>query len=138
MVDDHHKIRDMRLRGGLRKTPKKTEHPDDVVHQILENEPDEEMDAFIERRRALTAKAIRRAKRKGLADPQALIRNPIAIAARKDVITAFLKEVPNLKRCARCGGADVTYRKDRSVKIFRMPLGKKQKDGQHNPLIHLN
>ncbi|KIW66117.1 hypothetical protein PV04_08321 [Phialophora macrospora] len=144
LVDEYHKIRDIRLRGGLPKTPKKTDHPDDIVEQILENEPLEEIHDLVERRSELTAKAIRRARRKGLVDPQALIRNPVAIAARKDVIMAFMKEVPNMKKCARCGGASVTYRKDRSVKIFRMPLAKKQKEAMSvlgrkapNPLLFL-
>ncbi|KAJ9610702.1 hypothetical protein H2200_005479 [Cladophialophora chaetospira] len=142
LVDDFHKIHNIHLK--VPSSAKKTEHPDDVVEQILEHEPDEEMQDFLERRRELTAKAIRRAKRKGLADPQALVRNTVAIEARKNVIAAFLKEVPNLKRCFSCGGARVTYRKDRSVKIFRLPLAKLQKERMNvaemkapNPLLFL-
>ncbi len=144
LVDDFYKIHNLRLRGGMAKTPRKTDHPDDIVEQMLESEPLEETQDFIERRTELTAKAIRRAKRKGLIDPQALIRNPVAIASRKDVIANFLKEVPNLKRCYTCGGARVSYRKDRSVKIFRLPLAMKQQEAMQvsgrkapNPLLFL-
>lgn len=133
----------MHLRGGLSNSQKNVD-PDDVVHQILEPEPLEEIGDLIERRNKVTKKAITRAQRKGLADTQALIRNPVAIAARKDVIANFLKDVPNLKKCAKCGGANVPYRKDRSVKIFKRPLSKKQQGEMQvlgrkapNPLLFL-
>ena len=144
LVDEFHKVQGTHLRGGLSATPKRNEHPDDIVTQLLENEPEEGLNDLIERREEMTRKAIKRAIRKGIVDLQALVRNPIAIEARKMVISTFLKEGPNLKKCGRCGGAKVTYRKDRSVKIFRTPLAKKQKEAMRisgrkipNPLLFL-
>jgi DNA-directed RNA polymerase I subunit RPA1 len=143
LVEDYQRIKNISLRLKL-KTPKKTSHPDDIVEQILEHEPVEDIYDLMERRRELTRKAIRRATKKGLADPEALIRNPVAMDARKAVITAFLRDAPNVKKCTRCSGANVTYRKDRAVKIFRQPLLKKAKEameisGQRapNPLLFL-
>ena len=145
LVDDYQRLQNLHLRGGAPKATPKKRHPDDIVEEILERaEPVEEIDDFLDRRNEMTNKAIRRALRKGHIDEQALVRNPVAIAARKSVITAFLKEAPNLKKCHKCGGANVLYRKDRSVKIFRKPLATKQKEEMRimgrkapNPLLFL-
>ncbi|KIW10643.1 hypothetical protein PV08_11607 [Exophiala spinifera] len=140
LVDDYHTIRNMHL-GGRRPKRQKT---DDVVEEILEADEDEDIDSLIERRTRATEKAIKRARRKDLLDMQALTRNHIAIAARKQVITDFLKEVPLLKSCASCGGASVNFRKDRNVKIFRKPLAQRQREAMRvlgktlpNPLEYL-
>ncbi|KIW46638.1 uncharacterized protein PV06_02298 [Exophiala oligosperma] len=140
LVDDYQAIKDMHL-GGRRPKRQKT---DDVVEDILEADEDEDIDDLIERRTKATEKAIKRARRKGLLDEQALTRNHIAIDARKRVITDFLKEVPLLKKCANCSGASVNFRKDRNVKIFRKPLQQRQREAMRvlgmkvpNPLIYL-
>ncbi|EXJ53462.1 uncharacterized protein A1O5_13330 [Cladophialophora psammophila CBS 110553] len=142
LVEEYNNIKNISLRGGLPRTPKKT-NLDHVVEDVAEVEPEEIAD-LIERRTKMTNRAIRRARKENKIDVQALIRNPIAIAARKNVIADFLMEVPNLKRCAQCGGASISYRKDRSVKIFRKPLAKKQKEAMYvlgkkapNPLLFL-
>ncbi|OAP56480.1 hypothetical protein AYL99_09659 [Fonsecaea erecta] len=143
LVEDYHNIQNIHLRGGLSRAPKKT-NSDNIVEDMLEVEPDEEIADLIDRRTRLTNRAIKSAHRENRIDEQALIRNPIAIAARKDVITAFLKEIPNLKKCANCGGANTPYRRDRTIKIFRLPLPQTQKDAMYllgkkapNPLLFL-
>lgn len=138
LVEDYQKIRDMHLRAR-----KARKLDPDVIEDVMEADVDEGIDDLIDRRTSKTNKAIRRAQKRGI-DPQALHQNSIAVAARKEVITDFLKEVPNLKKCCQCGGANQTYRKDRSVKIFKKPLPLRQKEAMRmlsmkapNPLIFL-
>lgn len=140
LVEDYQNIKAMLLGGKKAKKPK----TDDIVEDILEDDADEEIDDLIDRRTRATNKAIKRARKKGQIDSQALVRNPVAIAARKSVIAEFLKEVPHLKKCANCGGATHTYRKDRNVKIFKRPLALRLKEEMRvmgkkapNPLIFL-
>ncbi|KIV94969.1 hypothetical protein PV10_02682 [Exophiala mesophila] len=140
LVEEYQVIKTMQL-GGRRSKQSKT----DIVQDVAEVEEEEEdIDDLIDRRTRATNKAIRRAEKKRLIDPQALIRNPVAITARKAVIADVLKEVPLLNKCANCGGASITYRRDRAVKIFRRPLAKMQKETMRvmgmqapNPLIFL-
>lgn len=143
LVEDYDAVQKMRL---SRSHPKKANSDiPDVVEEMLEDHVEEEIEDLIERRTKATNKAIKRARKKGQIDPQALVRNPVAITARKAVIADFLKDVPNLKKCANCGGANHTYRKDRSVKIFKKPLAQKQKESMRvlsmrapNPLLFLS
>ncbi|KIX03445.1 uncharacterized protein Z518_06997 [Rhinocladiella mackenziei CBS 650.93] len=139
LVEDYQKVQAMHLGGG-----KPKEAGVELVEDVVEEEEEEEVEDLIDRRTKATNKAIKRARKKGQIDAQALIRNPAAVAARKSVISDFLKEVPNLKKCANCGGANQTYRKDRNVKIFKRPLPLKQKEAMRmlgkeapNPLIFL-
>ncbi|KAK5464617.1 hypothetical protein LTS15_001179 [Exophiala xenobiotica] len=140
LVEDYQNIKAMHLGGRRPKRPK----TDDIVEDILEADEMEEIDDLIERRIRATDKAIKRARKRNQLDTQALIRNHVAIDARKQVITDFLKDLPLLKKCANCGGASVTYRKDRNVKIFRKPLAMRQKEMMRvmgmkvpNPLLYL-
>ncbi|KIV80650.1 hypothetical protein PV11_08136 [Exophiala sideris] len=139
LVEDYQSIKAMHL-GGKRHR----KAGDDVVEDILEDDAEEEIEDLIDRRTLATDKAIKRARKRGQLDTQALVHNHVAIDARKAVITDFLKEVPLLKKCANCGGTNVTYRKDRNVKIFRKPLAQRQKEAMRvlsmkipNPLIYL-
>lgn len=140
LVDDYQNIQSMHLGGKRPKRPR----TDDIVEDILEADEEEDIGDLIDRRARAVDKAIRRARKKGQIDTQALIRNPVAIASRKSVIAGFLKDVPLMKKCSNCGGANVTYRKDKNVKIFRKPLALKQKEEMRvlamkapNPLIFL-
>ncbi|EHY53700.1 hypothetical protein HRR83_003914 [Exophiala dermatitidis] len=140
LVEEYETIKAMHLGGKKPKKPK----TDDIVEDILEDDAGEEIEDLIDRRTRATNKAIKRARKKGLIDPQALIKNPVAIAARKAVIADFLKEIPHLRKCANCGGATHTYRKDRNVKIFKKPLALRLKEEMRvlamkapNPLIFL-
>ncbi|EXJ86793.1 DNA-directed RNA polymerase I subunit RPA1 [Capronia epimyces CBS 606.96] len=140
LAEDYQNIKAMHLGG---KKPKKAK-TDNIVEDIMEDDGEEEIEDLIDRRTRATNKAIKRARKKGQIDPQALIRNPVAIAARKSVIAEFLKEIPNLRKCANCGGANHTYRKDRNVKIFKKPMALRMKEEMRvmgrkapNPLIFL-
>lgn len=140
LIEDYQIIKGMHL-GGRRSKRSKT---DDIVEDVLEQEEEEDIEDLMARRTKATRKAIKRAKKKGEIDGSALISNPVAIAARKEVILEVLKEIPLIKKCGHCGGASVTYRRDRAVKIFRKPLPTMQREYMRvldmrapNPLIFL-
>lgn len=140
LVEEYQTIKGMHL-GRRRPARPKT---DDIVEDILEQEEEEDIEDLIARRTKATTKAIKRATKKGLIDGSALINNPVAVAARKAVILEVLKDIPLVKKCGHCGGASVTYRKDRSVKIFRKPLATMQRENMRildmkapNPLLFL-
>jgi len=106
-------------------------------------ESEEDLEDLIERRERFVRKSIKRASK----NPHSftpLARNPVAIQERKNVITAFLQEVALVKKCANCKGISPSYRKDRAVKIFRLPLPQKAREEMRvldrkapNPLILL-
>lgn len=139
LVEDYQNVKTMHLAGRRPKRPKT-----DIVEDVAEQEEEEDIEDLIARRTKATNKAIKRAMKKGQIEGSALINNPVAVAARKAVILEILKEIPLIKKCANCGGASVTYRKDRSVKIFRKPLPTMQRDYMRvldmkapNPLLFL-
>jgi DNA-directed RNA polymerase I subunit RPA1 len=139
LVEDYQNVKAMHLGGRRPKRPKT-----DIVEDVAEQEDEEDIEDLIARRTKATNKAIRRATKKGQIEGSALINNPVAVAARKAVILDVLKEIPLIKKCANCGGASVTYRKDRSVKIFRKPLPTMQREYMRvldmkapNPLLFL-
>ena len=105
---------------------------------------DEDAGDLMERRSQFVDRAIRKARRSGHADPSAFIRNPVAAAERKTIITEFIMKASTDKKCASCGGISPAYRKDRNVKIFRKPLSSKAKETMRvqsmkapNPLLFL-
>ncbi|KAK5084607.1 hypothetical protein LTR05_005685 [Lithohypha guttulata] len=105
-------------------------------------ESEEDIDDLMDRREEYVEKCIRKAKKR--TDVLPLAQNHIAIQARKDVITAFLQEVALVKKCVRCKGISPSYRKDRAIKIFRLPLPVRAREQMQvldrkapNPLIYL-
>jgi DNA-directed RNA polymerase I subunit RPA1 len=54
-------------------------------------------------------------------------KNEAVADARRFVIKEFLAEITKSKKCRNCGGINPTFRKDRSIKIFRKNLSGKEK-----------
>jgi DNA-directed RNA polymerase I subunit RPA1 len=140
LVADAGRIQNMRPKPS-KKQPSETD-PDDVVEEILEK--GEAIEDFIARRTVATKHAIKKARKAGKIDEQALIKNQVAIDARKAVIGHFLRNAPGFATCFKCGGAAVKYRKDKAVKIFRVPLSEKSVEKMRvedkrapNPLLFL-
>jgi len=126
--------------GGKKRKARTSDDAPDMMQAGNESEEDE--DDLIERRTKYVVKAIKRAKRRDQNDRIAFVRNPVAIATRKDVITNFLKDVALARKCLNCQGLSPSYRKDRNVKIFRKPLSGKMREQMRqsgmksaNPLI---
>jgi len=140
LVEEYNFLKNIHL-GGRKKKGGPNDGADGTVAD--DGDVDEDIDDLIERRTRFVNKALRRAWKREI-DPLALIRNPVAVATRKAVITDFLKDVTAIKTCAHCQGISPSYRKDRNVKIFRKPLAAKAKETMRladmkapNPLIYL-
>lgn len=107
-----------------------------------EAESEEDIDDLMERRDRFVRRALRRLEKRR--DVLPLSRNPIALQARKELIAAFLQDIALVKKCARCKGISPSYRKDRAVKIFRLPLAARAREEMRvsdrkapNPLVYL-
>ncbi|KAF2711535.1 beta and beta-prime subunits of DNA dependent RNA-polymerase [Pleomassaria siparia CBS 279.74] len=55
-------------------------------------------------------------------------KNEAVSDARRGVIKEFLQDIGKSKKCGNCNGINPTFRKDKSVKIFRKNLSGKEKD----------
>lgn len=117
---------------------KRSKHEDELGAE----ESEEDIDDLMDRREKFVNKSIKKAKKKSTQLP--FHKNPMAIQARKDVITQFLGQVALVKKCANCKGLSPTYRKDKATKIFRMPLNMRAREEMRvldrkaaNPLIYL-
>ena len=106
-------------------------------------EEEEDLDDLMERRETFVRQSIREARKNpGTFTP--LAQNPIALQERKNVILNFLQEVALVKKCDYCAGISPSYRKDRAIKIFRLPLSQRAREEMRvldrkapNPLIFL-
>lgn len=88
-------------------------------------EEESAVDIVIRRRNAYVKQSIKAArndpwdwkseKNEGVAD------------ARREVVKAFLKQIPVSKKCGGCGAISTTYRKDGFVKIFEKALSPKER-----------
>ncbi len=124
-----------RIQAGSSRKRKQDEEP------VSDNE---DAGDLMERRSKFVDKALRKAGQRGQKDPTAFIRNPVAAARRKVIITEFIAKASVDKTCSLCGGISPAYRKDRSIKIFRKPLSTKAKERMRvqsmkapNPLLFL-
>lgn len=110
--------------------------------EVGAEESEEDIEDLMDRRERFVNKSIKKSKKKSTQLP--FHKNPMAIQARKDVITQFLQQVALVKKCSHCKGQSPTYRKDKSTKIFRMPLPIRAREEMRvldrkaaNPLIYL-
>ncbi|KAF2791962.1 DNA-directed RNA polymerase I subunit RPA1 [Melanomma pulvis-pyrius CBS 109.77] len=92
-----------------------------------ESASDEEGDDIISQRNDYVKKAMRRA---GISKGSVYTmkeKNEAVSDARREVIKEFLQQISKSKKCRNCGGINPTFRKDKSVKIFRKNLSGKEK-----------
>ena len=110
--------------------------------QLAEGNEDEDSDELIERRIKFVNKHIAKVRKRKQDD--STIRNPIAVALRREVIADFIRQASAAKACSSCQGISPTYRKNKAVKIFRKPLVGRAKEKMRvegrkipNPLLVL-
>lgn len=90
-----------------------------------DSDEDSAADTVIRRRNAFVKESVKAAK----ASPWEWERekNEGVAEARRIVVKAFLKAITLGKVCGNCSGISPTFRKDRYVKIFEIPLKSKEK-----------
>lgn len=106
------------------------------------DESDEDEEDLIDRRDKFVSKCVRKMKKQDTTDRLTLIRNPIAVEKRRQIISDFIKVTSMSKKCVRCQGISPPYRKDRTTKIFKKPLPQRAREAMRvlgkkapNPLI---
>jgi DNA-directed RNA polymerase beta' subunit len=92
-----------------------------------ESNSDEESDDIISQRNEYVKKSMRRAGISKGSVHTLKEKNEAVSDARREVIKEFLQQISKSKKCKNCGGINPTFRKDKSVKIFRKNLSGKEK-----------
>jgi DNA-directed RNA polymerase beta' subunit len=91
-----------------------------------DSDSDNDADAkgLMERRNQFVQQCLSEAKREGWATTQ---KTEATAIARTAVIRDFMSAITKSRKCANCQAVNPKYRKDRFVKIFRIPLSDKEK-----------
>ncbi|KAH7119114.1 DNA-directed RNA polymerase-like protein I subunit [Dendryphion nanum] len=84
-----------------------------------DSDSEKEVDDAIDQRNEYVKRAMKRA---GVSKRTIGEKNESTTDARRQVIKEFLSEITKTKSCKNCGGINPTFRKDKSVKIFRKSL----------------
>ena len=101
----------------------------EMVNGVESDSGDEEdSESLAEKRKEFVKKAIMMTRRRHLDYRVILRRNPAAVSERRKIVSNFLREIGQSKKCSFCQGISPGYRKDRNSKIFEKPLNKKQRD----------
>lgn len=70
-----------------------------------------------------TNRTLKQARKEGRISEQ---KSEATNQARRAIIAEFMQEITKSKKCGSCGGIGHNYRKDRLVKMFRLPLTEKE------------
>lgn len=82
---------------------------------------------IIGQRNSYVKKCLKRAGISRSETHSATEKNDAISDARREVVREFYLELTKGKKCKNCGGISPSYRKDRSIKIFRINLSAKEK-----------
>lgn len=112
----------MYLHINLTAAPKKKDIRDDS-----ESEAEMEADGVIQQRKEYVKDCMKRANISKSNVHLMKEKNEAVSDARRLVLKELFAEMIKTKKCKNCGGINPTYRKDKSVKIFRKNLSSKEK-----------
>jgi DNA-directed RNA polymerase I subunit RPA1 len=87
----------------------------------------DDVDGIIAQRNEYVKKVLKRAGISKSTAHSMKAKNEAISEARRLVLKEFFGEIIKSKRCRNCGGINPTYRKDRSIKVFRRNLSGKEK-----------
>jgi DNA-directed RNA polymerase I subunit RPA1 len=92
-----------------------------------ESDPESDADGIIGQRNEYVKKAMKRAGISKSSAHSIKAKTETVSEARRLVLKDLFADIIKSKRCKNCGGINPTFRKDRSIKIFRKNLSGKEK-----------